>query len=68
MADTFEITGRCPKCGSPMICNGNAVWCTFIGGAGEHGCDYSLNLRPRIGHIQILVLPEYIVPLTTGGS
>lgn len=45
----YEIEGKCPKCGSPLIRGGNTVWCTFVGDSqrGVHGCDFALDLHQK---------------------
>lgn len=45
--DPWEIQGKCPLCSCPLITNGEAVWCTLIGGPNEKACGFYLNLRKR---------------------
>lgn len=40
---TIDEHGRCPRCGSPTITDGDRIWCTFVGGGFEKPCVYGID-------------------------
>ena len=44
-AQVFATGHRCPRCGSTLISNGRAVWCSFVGDVYTPSCMYGLD-RP----------------------
>lgn len=38
-----EFSGhKCPKCGSTLLTDGQYLWCSFVGGDNQRGCDYGI--------------------------
>lgn len=60
---TREVTThRCPRCGSTLITNGKAEWCTFVGCSTgpvkQRPCTYGIDKPVPLRTIPALVTPD----------
>lgn len=39
----FATAHRCPRCGSTLISNGRALWCSFVGDVYTPSCMFGLD-------------------------
>ena len=43
MAEGHTSNERCPRCGSPLLTDGNMYWCSFVGGRTEKPCSFGID-------------------------